>query len=97
MIKFNLYLALECKKKLTPEVSLEGQPLPEFVVFSVGCTQRAKIKWPEFETLQDEVFTSSMRQQKDVGSIFGKYERSYQSPPLFPVHYKRCQLINRES
>lgn len=81
IIKLNLYLALECKK-LTPEVLLKG--LLEFLVFELAALRDLK-----FETVQDEVFASSTRPQKDVGSIFTKYECSYQSPPLFSVHYKQ--------
>lgn len=82
-IKLNLYLALE-RKTLTPEVLLRGQPLLEFLVFELAALRDLK-----FETLQDEVFSSSVRQAKDVGSIFGKYKRSYRSPSSFPVHYKQ--------
>lgn len=63
MIKFNLYLALE-GKKLTPD---SRGSLPWSFLF---------LSWLHLETkslkrLQDEVFTSSSRQQKDAGSIFG--------------------------
>lgn len=77
-IKLNLYLVLE-RKTLTPEVLLRGQPLLEFPA----------LRDLKFETLQDEVFSSSVRQAKDVGSIFGKYKRSDRSPSSFPVHYKQ--------
>lgn len=44
MITFNLYLAFECKKKKkrTPDVLLEGQPLLEFVVFELAALRDRK-------------------------------------------------------
>lgn len=84
LIKLNLYLALECKKNELLRSYSRGSLSWSFCFFELAALRDLK-----FETLQDEVFTSSIRQQKDVGSIFGKYECSYQSPPWFPVHYKQ--------